>query len=152
MRTPTAPKGTEHLMTSATWLNRLARDLVLKRLQRVESGLLQIVESDEVVLNFGNPVEQLPPAQVEVLDARFYLRLLLGGTVGAGESYADGDWDTPDLTHLVRFMVRNQKALEGLDGALTRSLKQVFEKLRHRFNANSLTGSRRKHCGALRFE
>ena len=143
MRTPTAPKGTEHLMTSATWLNRLARDLVLKRLQRVERGLLQIVESDEVVLNFGNPVEQLPPAQVEVLDARFYLRLLLGGTVGAGESYADGDWDTPDLTHLVRFMVRNQKALEGLDGALTRSLKQVFEKLRHRFNANSLTGSRR---------
>lgn len=124
------------------WPYRLARRLVLKSMQRVAHGRLEIHEGAKRITFEGEPTAELSTS-VRVAHPRFYLRLLTGGTVGAGESYADGDWDTPDLTTLVRFMVRNRLALEGLDNAVTRTVKQVFEKLTHWSNANTLDGSRR---------
>lgn len=140
MLTQTAQPSAEAPNSDLPWLHRVARRLVLKSMQEITHGCLQIVESD-TVMSFGDATTT--PAQVRVFNSRFYLRLLLGGTVGAGEAYADGDWETPDLTGLVRLMVANRAALEGLDNALTRWLKQGFEKLEHWRNANTRDGSRR---------
>jgi cyclopropane-fatty-acyl-phospholipid synthase len=47
-------------------------------------------------------------AHVEVHDPRVYERVLRNGSVGLGESYADGWWDTDDLAGFLR------QALDGL--------------------------------------
>jgi cyclopropane-fatty-acyl-phospholipid synthase len=62
--------------------------------------------------------------------------------VGAGESYADGDWDADDLTSVVRLLARNREALSGLDGGLAllgRSAAGLFGLLR----PNTRAGARR---------
>ncbi len=45
-------------------------------------------------------------AVLEVRNERFFQRVLLGGDVGVGDAFVDGDWDTPDLISLVRLAAR----------------------------------------------
>jgi cyclopropane-fatty-acyl-phospholipid synthase len=43
---------------------------------------------------------------------RFFGRLLRGGDIGAGESYMDGDWSSPDPVALTRLFLANERELE----------------------------------------
>ena len=47
------------------------------------------------------------------VNRRFFRRAALGGEIGLGDSYMDGDWTTPDLVALVRLMLANQHALSA---------------------------------------
>ena len=79
---------------------------------------------------------------MRVLDASCYGDILVNGSIGAAESFMTGDWDTPDLTALVRVMVRNTDVLDQIEGGLAR-LSRPALKLAHWFNRNSEKGSRR---------
>jgi cyclopropane-fatty-acyl-phospholipid synthase len=52
-----------------------------------------------------------PEVNVTVHDRRTYHALLLGGSIGFGESYTDGWWDCDDLTLTVRFVISNLSPL-----------------------------------------
>ena len=57
-----------------------------------------------------------PVIRVDVHDARAFKALARRGSVGLAESYADGWWDTEDLTGLIRLLVSNLAGpLRGLD-------------------------------------
>lgn len=82
-----------------------------------------------------------PGAQIHVNNPRIVRRVLFGGALGFADSYADGDWDSPDLTALLKLGIDNETALADI-------LKQsapfaALCRLRHRGQANSVTGSRR---------
>ena len=91
---------------------------------------------------FGSQASDNLVAEINVNDLRFYRRLALGGSVGAGESYIDGDWDTPNLTDVVRLMTRNRDLLDQMDSGLA-SFAAALLKLWHRKNDNSIEGSQR---------
>ena len=57
---------------------------------------------------------------MHVHDPAFYTAVAFGGSVGAGESYAEGDWTTDDLTALVRVLIRNRDVLDGMERGLAR--------------------------------
>jgi cyclopropane-fatty-acyl-phospholipid synthase len=72
---------------------------------------------------------------------RFFGRLLRGSDIGAGESYVDGDWSTPDLVGLSRFFLANETALAppkwlGLIG-------HTKNRLLHMMRSNTRTQARR---------
>ena len=123
-------------------LHRAARSIVLRTLASLSHGRLEVHDGADSWV-FGDHQEGSLRAVVKVHHSRFYGRLLFGGTVGAGEAYADGDWETDDLTQVVRIMVANQKVLQGLDGAAIRGLKHLVEKVGHWRNANTKSGSRK---------
>lgn len=115
------------------------RGAVLRSLARLRGGALELEESGVRHL-LGEPGGLL--ARVTVRDPRFWRRVALGGSLGAGESYADGDWDVDDLTAVVRLLVRNHSARRGLDGGLSllrRPLDLAYALLRR----NSRAGARR---------
>jgi cyclopropane-fatty-acyl-phospholipid synthase len=56
------------------------------------------------VLGTGGP---LAPAMMLHDPAAFYTRLGAGGTIGFGESYMAGEWDSPDLTALLTVFARH---------------------------------------------
>jgi cyclopropane-fatty-acyl-phospholipid synthase len=62
-------------------------------------------------------------------------------SIGFGEGYMEGDWDTPDLAHLMDLMARNMDALEARVAQTTVAL--VWNRLRHFFRSNTKSGSRR---------
>lgn len=121
-------------------LERLARALLLKSLEAISSGHLSLVDRGRR-MEFGDPRSDLS-ATIRVQGPAFYRRAVLGGTIGAAESYMDGDWDCDDLPALVRIMVRSQEAQERLEGGLAK-LAAPLRRLLHRLNDNTRRGSRR---------
>jgi cyclopropane-fatty-acyl-phospholipid synthase len=80
-------------------------------------------------------------ASARVHDDRVFLRLLLRGELGLGESFVAGEWSSGDLVGLVRAFLRASRA-RGLESPLTR-LAQLPALARHRRAANSVGGSQR---------
>ena len=78
---------------------------------------------------------------VQLNSLRCLTRLYTGGITGWSEGYIAGEWDSPDLTALVRCALQNEKTLDGF--AKAGFIKQVFDNIHHWRNHNSRSGSRR---------
>jgi cyclopropane-fatty-acyl-phospholipid synthase len=116
-----------------------ARHAVLDRLAGIRRGALLLRER-RAETPFGEPGAD--PVRIEVHDPRFYGAVALGGAVGAGEAYAEGWWTADDLTGVVRLLLRNREALDGLERGWAR-LVQPARALLHALRANTRFGARR---------
>ena len=123
----------------------IAKKIFLKSLAGLRVGSLEIVcpEDTYSVGQSGASAEKDPlHAVIAVHDEGFFLRALLAGDVGIGESYMDGDWSTPDLVAVVRLAVRNLDQLDGSNRLLT-SFRRLADFIEHRRRRNTQAGSRR---------
>lgn len=100
------------------------RTLVLRVLARMREGSLTIVENGER-LELGSGA---PHATIDVHSPKFW-RALMRGSRGLAESYADGLWDSPDLTALIRLAARNAAQLDEPRRRLT-PLREPYQRLR----------------------
>lgn len=127
-------------------LDRLARGIVLNRLNHLKYGRLAFIFNDEK-LEFGQETPDFPlSATINVKDSRIFSDMLFGGELGAAEAFMAGHWTTPDLTAVIRIMVKNISVLESLQGRLSRILEPV-KRYVHWLNRNTRKGSR-KNIGA----
>ncbi|TNC81538.1 MAG: SAM-dependent methyltransferase [Oleiphilus sp.] len=117
-----------------------ARKLVFGQLEKLHCGRLTIHDGD-AEFSFGPGGEGLN-AVMHIHDAQTFSTILTGGSIGAAEAYMTGDWSSPDLSTLVRVMVRNMDILDQMEGGLANLTRPVL-KLFHRFNQNTEKGSRR---------
>ncbi|MDX1432856.1 MAG: cyclopropane-fatty-acyl-phospholipid synthase family protein, partial [Gammaproteobacteria bacterium] len=81
-------------------------------------------------------------ARIEVHDARAYVDILTGGSLGAAESYMASRWSADDLTALMRILLRETAVMDGMEGGLA-TVRNALAALRHRLRANTRAGSRR---------
>lgn len=123
-------------ISSSVWQMNLAekwsRTLVLKFLQQLEHGHLILTENGQIIGEFGH--KDGPQAQINVLRPRMYLRFLLDGDIGAGDSYMKADWETPDLLSVIRVFVQNMDVLDALEtrfGWLTWPWQKLLLLTRH---------------------
>lgn len=123
-------------------LSKIARKLVHKQLLSLHTGCLQVEEGGEI-FSFGQELEETQlVARLVVHDVSCYSEIMTGGSIGAAESFMTGDWSSPDLTMLVRVMVRNIDILDQMEGGLALISKPLLKGF-HYFNQNSAKGSRR---------
>jgi cyclopropane-fatty-acyl-phospholipid synthase len=124
-------------------LDKLCRSLLFKKFQDLKFGYVVIKDKsqdDESTFAFGDKSADLH-ATVTIYKTSFYSRTLLGGSIGNGESFVDGDWETDDLTNLVRIFVLNRDLLQAIDGGIG-SLLQPIQKVFHGLRGNTIDGSR----------
>ena len=120
-------------------LGLLARQLVLKRLASIGEGRLRVRDGREShVFGNGQGIE----ATITVHDPAFYADIAFGGSVGAGESFMLGHWRADDLTALMRLMLRNHEALDGMEQGLAR-MSAPIRQFAHWLHRNTRAGSRR---------
>ena len=122
------------------WLTGVLKRAVLRKLTTLRAGALTLVDEEGTVHRFGDPAGELKAA-LTIRDPSFYGALGLGGSVGAGESYFRGAWDTDGLVDLVRLMARNSDVLSKLDGGLARLGRLLYNAFHWR-HANTVAGSR----------
>jgi cyclopropane-fatty-acyl-phospholipid synthase len=133
---------TKSFISAKGQLSKFARKLVHSKLASLYAGCLQIEENGEI-FTFGQAPEDTDlVGRLVVHDASFYGEIMTGGTIGAAESFMTGDWSSPDLTKLVRVMVRNLDILDHIEGGLALISKPLLKGF-HYFNQNSAKGSRR---------
>ena len=126
---------------AAGTLDRLLRKRVIETLSALRGGALVIDDPvDRVIL--GEAAVGQPPVWLRVHDLSFYRVLATQGSVGAGEAYGDGLWQTDDLVGLVRLLVRNRALLDGMETGMAR-VAGLLLKAWHARRANTKQGSRR---------
>jgi len=92
---------------------------------------------------FGQPSAAFPlSAEITVNAPDFYSDIAFGGSVGAGEAYIHGHWACTDLEALVRILLRNRGVLDNMETG-TAMVTRPLQKLFHRLNRNTRSGSRR---------
>ena len=127
----------------SNWLQNLARKLVLGKLQSLQHGKLEIIETfkggDTNLVNFGQGDIS---ATIYVHDAHFYGEIAFGGSIGAAEAFMLGYWTTDNLTHVIRIMARSVETTDTLEGSLATLAKPVLKTL-HWLNRNTEAGSRK---------
>ncbi len=118
----------------------LVQRLVLSRMEGLSSGALTIHEGGRQH-EFGRAEDSAPHGTLQVKDSRFWRAVAFRGSIGAGESYANGWWTSPDPAEVVRDFARNQGTLVGLEGGLAR-LSRPLLSIYHRLRRNNKRGSR----------
>jgi cyclopropane-fatty-acyl-phospholipid synthase len=118
----------------------LPRDtrLVFDLLQKLQGGLLEIRLPGGSCALFGNGEHGVT---LNVHDEAMFSQVLARGDIGLAEAYLDGQWDSPDVTGLLRLLAANREQLKKAVYGSWRSL--LAARIHHWLNANSRAGSKR---------
>lgn len=143
-------------------VNYLARQAICRALKNLQFGSLTLIEAyGKGTANrqtFGEDVKKSnrkTPAHLsssavgrhplhvtmKIHDANVYRRLLFGGSIALADSYIEGEWDTEDLTGLIRLAARNLAVFNGLENRFA-GLSKALEKAKHRLRGNDKAGSK----------
>jgi cyclopropane-fatty-acyl-phospholipid synthase len=142
MSTSTLPSPSLAARPRPSAFQAWVRRRLLRSLGGLERGTLALREADEERRYGGPDPEAGLHCTLDVREPAFYSRLGFGGTLGAAESFVRGEWETDDLTALIRILIRNWELLAGLDRRLAR-LAEPGHRLLHWLRRNSRRGARR---------
>jgi cyclopropane-fatty-acyl-phospholipid synthase len=117
----------------------LARAGVGAVLGRLRSGRIDVVEGGRE-RTFGPPDAELT-ATVRINDPAAW-RDPLHGSVGLGEGYVEGRWETDDLVALIRIAARELHEMEGFRRAVALP-RGLWHRVRHLVPENTRIGARR---------
>lgn len=131
------PANRDRILAGQPLFFRLAANMA----SRLRYGGLVFLLPDGRKLKFTGQFEQDQIGVIEVRDYGFARRSVLGGGSGFFETYADGLWDTPDLTMVLYVFARNA---DHVHEALTAvPIMRFFMRLKHQMNRNTRSGSKR---------
>ena len=99
------------------WLSKPLRSMLISKLSKIRYGMLEISDGSTVT-RCGDSRNGEPRATINIVRQSMWERVVFGGSVGAAESYMDGDWTTNDLVAVVRIFCGNREILESLEGGL----------------------------------
>jgi cyclopropane-fatty-acyl-phospholipid synthase len=112
---------------------------VLAPMTRLRAGCVTVILPDgrQVRLDSGRPG---PQAELIIKDYMFARRLLVGGEIGFGEGYLQGEWESPRLETLIELMSVNRDVIDiALPGRLW---KRAITLVGHVLNRNTRAGAR----------
>ena len=105
-------------------LDSTLRAIALRLFAHIRHGELEIVEDSGARHRFGSVAEFPVRAVVHVHRQSFY-RAIATGSLGGAYSYANGDWDSPDLVGLLRLATRNLATIERFQVAVAPLLRPL---------------------------
>ncbi len=124
----------------------LSRRLVLPALQRMKEGGLALSLPDGIRQFIGSR-EAAVQAEMTIHRDDFFQKVLRYGDIGFGESYVDGDWDTPSIERVIAWAIVNLENGPGLSGgrtqALALNLLRWGNRVQHLLRPNSKTTAQR---------
>ena len=112
---------------------------VLKLLQGLRHGSLTLQLPDGSMQRFGG--EALPHAALHLHNWNVCSAALKSGDIGFAETYITGDWSTPNLTELLRVLVKNRTEVEGV--IYGSWLGRMFYRIRHLLHRNTRANSQK---------
>ena len=114
--------------------------VVLGLLEKIGHGALEIRLPNGAQLHFGAPGDAAT-ALLEIGDWAVFDAVLERGDVGFADAWIDGQWHSPNLAALLTLLANNRELISRAVYGQWWGL--LMARLRHLFNDNTRTGSRR---------
>jgi len=126
-------------------MNAVKEDLwaktIFKLLGRIKVGRIDIKGPDGFEKSFGNNLSQtIEPALINIKNWKMFRSIILRGDIAFGETYIEGQWDTPDLNHLLWVIGQNRETLDTAIKGL--KFANMINRLRHLLNKNTKNQAR----------
>ncbi len=116
-------------------LTRGSSRLLVPLLQRIRGGTLEVCGPDGTQ-TFGraDATEGRTPlhARVTIHHPDVARRLLRSGSIGLGQAYADGWWDTEDLTSVLRLAYRSVAPTHAIRDRFHRAVRPILDPIARR--------------------
>ena len=133
----------------------LAKQAIFRALKHIQFGSITIIEDftgqPSKTHHFGCKSSNMKnssaigrhPLDVTLMihDSAVYRQLLFGGSIALADSYINGEWDTDDLTGLIRLAARNLAVLNKLENRFA-GISKTLEKANHKLRSNDQSGSK----------
>jgi cyclopropane-fatty-acyl-phospholipid synthase len=131
---------------SAQSTGGIYESLILRGLERMNRGYMEIEMPDGRRRTLGDATEGLH-ASVCIRKPHFFKRCMLFGDVGFGESYIEGEWDTPDIERVIAWFILNTDNSPAQPGSNAKAafinLLRGWNRVQHLVRPNSVPVSRR---------
>lgn len=133
------PRGITMRFASLSWLEKLARKMILSQFSKIKQGTLVVRFPDHHEERYG---KEGPEATLLIRDEGFFTKTLFGGGVGFGEAYTKGEWESPDPVALISLLIYN---LDQLDDRKWKAaiLGRLKDRLYHVGRRNTKDGSQK---------
>ncbi|OXL23707.1 SAM-dependent methyltransferase [Psychrobacter sp. DAB_AL32B] len=136
-------------------VNYLAKQAIFRALKHIRFGSITIIEDfagqPSKTHHFGSKSSNTQsssaigrhPLDVTLMihDSSVYRQLLFGGSIALADSYINAEWDTADLTGLIRLAARNLAVLNKLENRFA-GISKTFERANHKLRSNDQSGSK----------
>jgi cyclopropane-fatty-acyl-phospholipid synthase len=118
---------------------------ILKLLSAMEKGRCTITLPSGETLQLGNG--EGIEAHVRITTDEFFKRCVLYGDIGFGEAYMYGEWETDNITNVIRWFILNIENAPSVSGSEVKTFAlntlKFFNRIYHSKRANSLSGSKK---------
>jgi len=112
---------------------------VLHLLRRLRHGSLTLQLPDGSMQRFGT--DALPHATLHLHNWKACAAALKSGDIGFAEAYIAGDWSTPNLSELLRVLVKNRAEVEGV--IYGSRLGRLLYRIKHLAHRNTRANSQK---------
>ncbi|MBK7668890.1 MAG: class I SAM-dependent methyltransferase [Sphingobacteriaceae bacterium] len=119
---------------------------VLNMLSKMQLGTLNLTLPSGEQITLGNGEGGIV-ANAEIRNPYFFKRCVLYGDIGFGEAYVDGDWDTDNITNVIKWFLLNVDNAPTISGSSSKSfvlnILKIFNNIYHSKRENTLKGSKK---------
>lgn len=150
-----AIQGNSLLQPMSNGVNQLARKAIFSALKYIKFGSLTLIEGFDQKASqpyhFGQKASTTQSSSavgrhplnvtLRIHDSSVYRQLLFGGSIALADSYINAEWDTDDLTGLIRLAARNLSVLNKLEDRFA-GISKAFEKAKHQLRSNDHSGAK----------
>ena len=121
-------------------MDKMAKKLIFSLLANMKDASLTFEEGSEL-LQLGNVGADLH-GKIIIHNPSCYKKMLLGGSIGAGEAYMQRLWSSPDLTKVIQVLGREQAVLDRLEKRFARFMA-IPSWIYHKARKNTQAGSKK---------
>lgn len=124
-----------------TTLERMGQRLIFSFFKKFRTHRISLTLPEGQEFLFGDSKES-PSAHLKIKDYSFFKKVMLRGDIGLGESFVDGDWETPSLVQVLKFFAANMESVNHR-GLATTWVERLRARIQHALRSNTLSGSRK---------
>ncbi len=114
---------------------------IIDSLSKMNKGSLDLLLPDGELLKIGDEAGEIK-AKITIKNNNFFKRCVLFGDIGFGESYVEGEWETDDITNVIKWVILNIENAPSVSGTSVKGIAlnflRMFNKLQHSKRMNSL--------------
>lgn len=119
---------------------------VIELLSKMKLGKLNLTLPNREFVSIGEGNHEII-ANIKVNDSYFFKRCILYGDIGFAEAYIDGDWETDNISNVIKWVLLNADNAPTVSGSQVQSfalnMLKIFNRTYHNKRSNSLRGSKK---------